>query len=69
MHNNLFSREDNTIDMKAILSLPENISSFSYDSFIKRTSKFKSSSAAEEFLRENESKLSRLVPDRIRLIP
>ena len=69
MYNHLFSCEDNTIDMKAILSFPEDISSFSYDSFIKQTSKFKSPSAAEEFLRENELKLSRLVPDRIRLMP
>lgn len=65
MYNKLFSSEDNYFDIQTIYLLPDNISAFSYDAFIQRTSRFKTNDDAEAFLQKNEMRLQKLIPERI----
>lgn len=64
MYSDLFSEEENRFDLEAISRLPDDLSVFAYDTFINKTSKFKTDVDAEEFLRQNELRLNKLFPNR-----
>lgn len=64
VYKNLFSSEDNYFDIQIIQFLPDDISTFSYDTFIQRTSRFKTQDDAMAFLQLNETHLQQIIPGR-----
>lgn len=64
IYESFFSDDVISFNERTILALPNDIRSFSYNEFVKRTSKFKNNSDAEEYLRQNELRLKKLFPDR-----